>query len=84
MPYTLFYSDLRITEDRYRATKRTPACVPYRYDEFDDALAMARDINARGGIAWEIEGDIGTIGPGEIARQIRDRATELKARPKVR
>jgi CheY-like chemotaxis protein len=81
MTYRLFYTDVRVTEVQYRAAK--PILIAIEYSEFDDALGMARDINASGRFAWEIEGDVGVIGAGEIARQVRERAAELKGHPKV-
>jgi hypothetical protein len=79
----LFYTDYDVGEPNYRAHK--PSLMPIAYHDRDDALATARDINARGGVAWEIETDGGaTIGRCEIPRLIRDRAAQLIGLPRVR
>lgn len=83
MKYKLFYTDLDMPEAQYRANK--PFLFRYLYDELDDALGMAREINARGSVAWEIVSTEGTvIGRREIARIVQERAAELTDRPRVR
>lgn len=83
MTYTLFYTDLKVSKAQYRKAKASNLS-PYRYEELDDALGMARHIEARGGVAWEIEVSDGTpIGQPEIARLLRERAAQLVGRPKV-
>lgn len=83
MSHRLFYTDRDVSEADYRASK--PRLMHFVYDDRDDALGMAREVEARGGIAWEIESDDGAaIGRAEIARLLRDRAAELADRPKVR
>lgn len=58
---------------QYAAQKTTLS--PYNYHDPLDALAMAHDINARGGVAWEIVAPDGSsIGREEIAAQVRVRA----------
>jgi hypothetical protein len=81
--HRLFYTDVVVYEDDYRASKARLMPVPFA--NRDDALAMARDINARGGIAWEIETDGGaTIGRWQIVWLLEDRAAGRVGRPKVR
>jgi hypothetical protein len=81
--HRLFYTDIAVYEDEYRACKAR--LMPIAYADRDDALAMARDVNARGGVAWEIETDGGgTIGRWQIVRLIKHRGAGLVGRPKVR
>jgi len=83
MTYKLFSTDLDMPEDQYRAIK--PYLLAYMYNERDDALGKACEINARGGIAWEIVSSEGTVvHRREIAQIICDRAADLAYRPKVR
>lgn len=83
MVYRLFYTDVAVSKSAYQAQKN--ASMAYVYHELDDALGMARDINARGGVAWEIENDDGpSLARDEIETQLRARRTELANRPKVR
>jgi hypothetical protein len=83
MVHRLFTTDFQVSKAEYEAQK--PRLMAYQSHELDDALGMAREIEARGGIAWEIENDDGqTMGRDEIQAQLRARRAELVGRPKVR
>ncbi len=83
MRHKLFFTDFEMPEYQYRANK--PHLFRYLYDELDDALGMAREINARGSVAWEIVSSDGSvIDRREIARILLDRTAELADRPRVR
>lgn len=83
MAYTLFYTDFKVTQAQYQANKA--GLTTYLYQDKDDALGMARQINKRGGIAWEIESEGGpTMNREQIAEEVRRRGSELDGRPKVR
>ena len=82
MNYKLFYTDYPVSEAIYRANKAQ--YMTFNYSELDDALGMARKINKRGGVAWEIEGDDGThLQHDEIEKTIRVRSLAFANRPKV-
>jgi hypothetical protein len=82
MSCRLFYTDVPVSQSTYEAQK--PHLITYQYQDRDDALGMAREIEARGGIAWEIENDDGsTMAREEIQTQLRTRRAELAVRPKV-
>jgi hypothetical protein len=79
MVHRLFTTDFQVSKAEYEAQK--PRLMAYQYHELDDALGMAREIEARGGIAWEIENDDGqTMGRDEIQAQLRARRAELVGR----
>lgn len=83
MRYKLFCTDFEMPEDQYRANK--PHLLSYMYNERDDALSKASEVNSRGGVAWEIVSSDGTvIDRREIAKILRDRTADLADRPKVR
>jgi hypothetical protein len=83
MTHKLYYTDINVSEAQYRAGKST--LMPINYADLLDALAMARDTNARGAIAWEIESSDGTvIDRAEIVRLLKVRVAELVGRPIVR
>lgn len=83
MTYKLFFTDFEMSEDQYRVNK--PYLLSYMYNERDDALGKACEVNSRGGVAWEIVSSDGTVmDRREIAQIIRDRAADLAYRPKVR
>jgi len=82
MVHRLFSTDFQVSKAEYEAQKSR--LMAYQYHELDDALGMAREIEARGGIAWEIENDDGqTMGRDEIQAQLRARRAELAGRPKT-
>ena len=83
MTCRLFYTDVAVSESAYKAQKSH--LMAYHYPELDDALGMAREIGARGGVAWEIENDDGpTLDRDEIELQLHARRSELAGRPKIR
>ena len=49
MTCRLFYTDVAVSESAYKAQKSH--LMAYHYPELDDALGMAREIGARGGVA---------------------------------
>jgi hypothetical protein len=82
MTCRLFYTDVPISLSAYMAQK--PWLTTYKYDNLDDALGMAREIEARGGVAWEIELDDGPpMGREQIQKELRTRRAELADKPKV-
>lgn len=84
MPYLLFYTDVPgVTKSQYKAQKAR--LTPYRYNDRDDALGMARKIESLAGAVWEIERDDGSaIHRDQIQTELLARATELANRPRVR
>lgn len=83
MTYRLFYTDVMVSQSAYEAQK--PHLSPYVYHQLDDAFGMAREINTRGGVAWEIENDDGpAFTRDQIAEQVLARRVELVDRPRVR
>jgi len=70
MTYRLFYTDVWLTEAQYRSTK--PALIAIEYSEFDDALGMARDINASGTAVVMATHDL------DLVRQAPYRVIELQ------
>ena len=82
MPHRLFYTDYDVPETEYRASKAR--LTAFLYNELDDALGKARQIEGYGGVAWEIESENGPVlGRREIAHLLRVRASELVGRPRV-
>jgi hypothetical protein len=80
--FTLFSTDFAVSPAAYKAQKSK--LITYRCHELDDALGMAREISARGGVAWEIEGIDGTVlDRDQISTELRIRAAELSNRPQV-
>jgi hypothetical protein len=83
MVYRLFCTDVRVSKPIYEAQKSW--LMAYQYHELDDALGKAREIEARGGVAWEIENDDGpSMDRDKMQTQLRARRAELVGRPKVR
>ncbi len=83
MQHIIYFTDMPISEAEYLARKAH--LTPVSYHELDDALGMARIINARGGVPWEIVSSDGKkIDRAEISRLVKVRAAELRGRPKVR
>jgi hypothetical protein len=66
--HRLFYADIVVYESDYRACKAR--LMPIAYVDRDDAPTMARYVNARCGVAWEIETDGGaTVRRWQIPRE---------------
>jgi hypothetical protein len=85
MVYRLFFTvaDVPVSKSAYEAQKSR--LMPYVCHERDDALGRAREIEALGCIAWEIENDDGPpMARDQIQTQLRARRAELVGRPKVR